>query len=403
VLARVLDESYDADVRSSVTALTVGRFATNAAYRFAVPFLATIASGLHITLGRLGVGLAIAEVMTLSAPLVGRLVERTARRRAMLVGLTGVIVGAVVAGFSRHLWMFVVGLSIISVAKMTYDVALNAYIADRVPFSIRSRVTSLTEISWALGMLVGVSSLALVVALSSWHVAYIVAAVAVVLAGGFLRRRLPPCPPASRDRTAGAPKPAWAPLSRVVLTAVCIAGLAGSVQFMLVTYGSWLTDRFHFRATGLAAVAFAFGGVELISAVTSTRKTDRWGKERSIVIGCSLMVPGAAVVGFGSHHLALVLGGLALFLLGFELAIISCVPLGAELTPTAPAYGLGAIVGAITAARALVTLPATAWYAHHGMAWSAIGAAVLAVVAAGAISARAPATDHGRRRTTPDR
>jgi predicted MFS family arabinose efflux permease len=396
VLARVLDESYDADVRSSVTALTVGRFTTNAAYRFAVPFLATIAAGLHVTLERLGVGLAVTEVMTLSAPLVGRLVERTARRRAMLVGLGGVAAGAVVAGLSRQLVVFVVGLSIISLAKMTYDVALNAYIADRVPFAVRSRVTSLTEISWALGMLLGVSSLALVVAVSSWHAAYIVAAVAVVAAGGFLRRRLAPSPPTARAHAAGAAKPAWAPRARVVLTAVCVAGLAGSAQFIFVTYGSWLTDHFGFSATDLAALSFAFGIVELISSVTSLRRTDRWGKERSIVIGCSLMVPGAAVVGFGSHHLGLMLGGLALFLLGFELAIISCVPIGAELTPTAPAYGLGAIVGAITAARALVTLPATAWYADHGMAWTAVGSVALALTAAAAISASRRSTVPGR-------
>jgi len=305
----------------------------------------------------------------------------------MLVGLFGVAGGAVIAGLAHHLAVFVVGLSLMSLAKMTYDVALNSYIADRVPFAIRSRVTSLTETSWALAMLIGVSSLALVVAVSSWHVAYVVVAVAVVAAAGFLGRALPATRAPVRAEHHAAPA-RWAPLAQVVLTAVCIAGLAGSAQFVFVTYGSWLTDRFGFSATALAGVTFALGAAELTSSVTSTRYTDRWGKERSILFGCALMVPGAALVGFGAHRLALVLGGLAVFLLGFELAIISCVPLGAELTPAAPAHGLGVIVGAITAARALVALQATAWYDRHGMTSTAIGAVALALVSAAAISAR---------------
>jgi MFS transporter, YNFM family, putative membrane transport protein len=187
----VLDESYAAEIRSSVTALTVGRLTSNAAYRFPVPFLATIADGLDVSLSRLGVGLAITEVVTLSAPLVGRAVERITRRRAMLIGLSGVALGALIAGLASQLAVFVVGLAVMSLAKMTYDVGLNAFIADRVPFAIRSRVTSLTETSWALGMLVGVSLLGLVVAVSSWNVAYVVAAVAVVASAGFLHRRLP--------------------------------------------------------------------------------------------------------------------------------------------------------------------------------------------------------------------
>jgi MFS transporter, YNFM family, putative membrane transport protein len=390
VLDRVLDESYAAEVRSSVTALTVARLTTNAAYRFPVPFLATIADGLHVSLGRIGVGLAITELFTLSAPLVGRAVERATRRAAMLTGLAGVALGALIAGASSELWMFVVGLAVLSLAKMTYDVGLNAFIADRVPFAIRSRVTSLTETSWALGMLLGVSSLGLVVAVSSWNVAYVVVAVAVVASAGFLRRRLPP-EQRPAPRHSDDPPPRWAPRRVVILTSVCIAGLAGSAQFVFVTYGAWLTDHFGFSAAALAGVSFAFGLVELTSSVVSTGRTDAWGKERSVVIGCTLMVPGAVVIGVGADHLGFLLAGLALFLLGFELAIISCVPLGAELTPTAPAHGLSVLIAAITGARALVVLPATAWYADHGLDLTAVGAATLAIISAVAISGRARA------------
>ncbi len=390
MLGRVLDETYDHDVRGNVTLLTVGRFAGNAAYRFPVPFLATIASGLHVSLGTLGVGLAITELVALSAPIVGRMVERTTRRTSMTAGLLGIAVGALLAAAATHLWVFVVALSILSVAKVTYDIALGGWIADRVPFEVRSRVISLTETSWSLGLLVGVSALALVVAVSSWNVAYVVIAAVVLGAAAALHRRLPheDHPGAVTAHEAQATRDNQSPWRLIIVTAAAVGALAGSAQFMFVTYGSWLEDEFDFTPAKLAAVTFGLGAVELVSSIVSVGRTDRWGKERCVVIGAALMAPGAAIVGIGAHHLPSMLGGLALFLMGFELAIISGLPLGALLTPGAPAKGLGMLIGGVTLTRAAVAIPATRWYEHHGMATSAIGSVVLAAIAATLITAR---------------
>ena len=56
---RLLDDTFAPEVRANVGVLTVARFVANTAYRFAAPFLAIIASGLGVTLGRLGVAVAV--------------------------------------------------------------------------------------------------------------------------------------------------------------------------------------------------------------------------------------------------------------------------------------------------------------------------------------------------------
>ena len=110
MLDRILDDSYPAVVRRSIVPLTVARLATNAVYRFAPPFLATIARGLDVDLADLGVALALTELAGLASPVVGRVIDRVPRRRAMVGGLAGIAVGRPIAGLSPGIVVFAVGL-----------------------------------------------------------------------------------------------------------------------------------------------------------------------------------------------------------------------------------------------------------------------------------------------------
>ena len=68
-------------------------------------------------------------------------------------------------------------------------------------------------------------------------------------------------------------------------------GLMAATQSLFVTFGPWLEDDFGVGAAGLAAVTFGIGGVELVASLTSAARTDRWGKERSVIAGAGVMVP----------------------------------------------------------------------------------------------------------------
>lgn len=390
MLGRFVDPSLPSEVRQHITVLTAARLVACAGYRFAPPFLATIASGLDVSLGTLGVALAIAELAGLTSPLIGRLLDGWDRRRGMAVGLAVLAAGGVMTATATHVATFAIGLLVLGVGKIAFDLGLGAWIADHVPFARRGRVVGLAETSWALGLLLGVSALALVVAAGSWRWGYAVAVVGVVVMATLVRTRL------TVDHTG--PRPAAAhtmdvgPSASIGLTgwitlAAMFALMSGS-QFAFVTFGSWLEHDFDFTARHLAAVTFGLGAAELAASTLSVRRTDVWGKERSIALGAAMMAPLGIGVAIAAGSLPAGLALLGAYVFAFEFAVVSTMPLGTHLVPGAPARGLGMLIGAGTCGRAVSSIAATAIYERHGFGWSMAAGSVAASITVAAILTR---------------
>ena len=368
-----------------VPTLTLARFAANAVYRYAPPFIATIARGLDVDIADIGVGLAIAEASGLASPLVGRLVDRIPRRVAMTGGMFGMAAGAVVAGASPGVAWFSVGLLILAITKIVFDVGLIAWTADHVPYERRGRVVGVIETSWALGLLIGVSALGVLTALTSWRWAYGAGAVGVLATGAILFVRVGP-DPVRQHVAVTAPTTRLAPGAWLAILGMF--GLMGAAQSLFVTFGPWLEDVFGFGTIGLAAVTFGIGGLELAASTTSAARTDRWGKERSVVRGTMLMIPcGLLLVAF-DERLAIGLIALGLFIAGFEFAIVSTIPIGAELVPGSPGRGVGTMVAWATIGRAAVAIPATRLFESYGLAPAALMAVGFATIACAAMTWR---------------
>ena len=381
MLGRRLDRSFAPEVRANVTAVTLGRLTGNAAYRFSGPFLGAIARGMHVTLGQIGVAVAVGETSGLLSPLTGRLVDRLAPRRAMWWGLVGVAAGASAAGSAPNLVAFAAGLFLLGWAKSVYDIGLGAWIAGHVAYERRSRVVGLTETSWALGLLVGVSLMGLITGVASPRWAYAAAAVVVVAMAGVLRHRLP------EDHTAEA-RPVGVRIGRISRSGMVVVGgmllLAAGAQALFVTFGSWLQDQHGFSSTTLAVVSFGLGAAELAASLTSAHRTDAWGKERSVAVGASAMVPAALALAAAQRVLPLGLAAVVVAIVMFEFAIVSGIALASELVPGSAARGLAWVVSATTLGRALVAIPATRLYQHLGIDGPAV---LTAVLAAGAVVA----------------
>lgn len=387
MLERILDDSYPAVVRRVIVPLTVARLTTNAVYRFAPPFLATIARGLDVDLADLGVALALTEAAGLASPVIGRLIDRVPRRRSMAGGLAGIAAGATVAGVSAGIVMFAIGLLLLALSKIVFDVGLISWTADHVPYERRGRVVGVIETSWALGLLIGVTSLGLVAAATSWRWSYIVGAAAVVAAAGILLARVEPegvTPPhhehdgavSARLRPSG-----WAAVAGLF-------GLMAAAQSVFVTFGPWLEDVFGFGTVGLAAVTFGIGALELAASSTSAVRTDRWGKERSVVRGTMIMVPCGLTLAAFDEQLAIGLLALGLFIGAFEFAIVSAIPIGAELVPGAAGRGIGTMIACGTVGRAVTAIPATRLYERFGLAPAALLGVAFAAIAGAAMLAR---------------
>lgn len=398
MLGRYLDDSYAPEVRRNITTVALSRLGANAVYRFSAPFLPTIASGLDVSLSRLGAAIAISEAVGLTAPLVGRRIDRRHHPTTMALGLVGVTAGALVAAAGPNIVWFVVGLVLLAVAKIVFDVALGAWTASHVPYERRGRVVGLVETSWALGMLVGVSTMGLVTALTSWRWGYVAGAVmttaavaAVVVRLGSEPRSVPAAyTPDALDEPHG---PGGIGRRGMWMVAAMFA-LTAAAQSLFFTFGAWLEDEFGFGAVALTAVTFGLGGLELVASTTSAARVDRWGKERSVVIGAGLMVPmGLALAAFGTSFVPGVLA-LGVFIALFEFSIVSSISIGSELVPGAPARGLSAVIAAATMGRAAAATPATWLYEQHGI-WvpALIGAAfasltVLCITRVAALPAR---------------
>lgn len=376
MLGRFLDDSFAPEVRTDVTALTVSRLAANSCYRYSAPFLATIARGLDVSLDQVGVALAIAELGGLCSPLTARLVDRWGQRSSMVGGLLAMVVGTTLAASSQGVAMFAVALVVLSQSKIVFDIGLGSWIATHVPYERRSVVVGITETSWALGLLVGVSAMGLVTSATNWRGAYVLAAagvltMATVVAARIPRHVAPSHHEAARSTQRRIGRAGW----------FAVAGsltLMASSQCVFVTFGGWLEDSFDFTPAALSAVTFALGLGELVSSVTSARRTDRWGKERSIAIGAGLMVPSAIGLTVWHDHLALGLVLLIVVVAGFEFAIVSSLALASTLVPGSPARGLGLMIGAGTLGRAIASVPATRLYEHSGLGWPAAMSAMLA-------------------------
>lgn len=408
MLGRSLDDSYPEPIRRNVTAVMVARLGANAVSRYLAPFLAVVASGLGVSIGAVGVAITVSELCGLLSPVIGRIVDGTSRRRAMTVGLVGVAFGAIVIASSASVLQLAVGLAVVSIFKMSFDMAHGAWITDYVAFHRRSRVVGLTEMSWALGLLLGVSTMGLVTAAWSWRAGYATAAVAVVVLAAVIFGRIEPGTgagvrsPAAPSMTIAdqdpdgalpaAAAPSVAALARLPaagwFAVLAVLAMSASSQALFVTFGPWLEDSAGIGAAGLAAVAFGLGGVELMASTLSTLRTDRWGKERSVIGGSALMVATGLALLIADHWVVAGMVVIAVFIGAFEFCIVSAIPIGGDLVPGRPAAGLGFIVAATTLGRSITTIPATRLYEAHGIAGTAALAVVMACGVTAAMAAR---------------
>lgn len=392
---RIIDASYAPIVRESIAPLTTSRLTANAAYRFAPPFIAIIAAGtagFDVSVVDVGIAISVSELTGFLAPALGWFVDRVSRRVAMALGLLGCITGTFVVAASPNVAVFAVGLTMINLLKSLYDLGMAAWIADHVEYEKRGRIVGITETSWALGLLLGVSAMGIVTALSSWRWGYVTGAIAVAVTGIWLDSRLRHDTVATvrRGRTRGdAPVHDSKMRGRSWFVPLSMFGLMGASQCMFVTFGAWLADDFGVGAFGLAAIGFVLGAVELASSLTSARKTDAWGKERSVLMGSVLMVPTALALALTSDFMYPGLLAIALLILGFEFAVVSMLPLATHLVPSAPGKGFGIVIGAGTFGRGVMSLVATAAYEYSGIAGAAIASIVCSVLAGAAIAAYA--------------
>ena len=387
MLGRTLDDTYPEAIRRDVTTIALARLSGHALYRYVGPFIAVVARGLDVTVSELGVALTITGISGFGAPIIGRIVDRLTRRAAIAGGLAGVAVGGFITAASTGLVWFTVGLFIVATLGMVLVVGAGAWIADHVPFERRGRVVGLVETAWALGLLVGVSALGLVTALASWRWAYATGAVAAAAIAVISWRRIDgsaTLPARSPDPVATGGPPLTTGVVRMSragwFAVLGVVGLVSASESLFVTFGAWLKDDFDVNDAVLAGATFALGAMELGASSLSSLRTDRWGKERSVIGGALVMMIAAAGLLTLQDWALPGMVAVALFIGCFEFSIVSAIPIAGDLVPGSPARGLALVMASSAIGRGITTIPTTWLYDHHGIGASATLAAGWALV-----------------------
>ena len=379
MLNRLLDDSFDKEIRRNITAVTVARLVANAAYRFAPLFLATIARGFDVSLSTLGFAIFVSELSGFASPFAGRIVDRLTHRNSMVLGLVGSAVGCTIAAVSTSPLMFAVGVTVLALTKQSFDLGLGAWIADHVPYNQRGKIVGLTETAWALGLLVGVSIMGLITAATNWRIGFAFAVLCLVVSMFVIFNRVTNEARVPHESRSTTPQRITGNSWLVVFAMFCIMC---SAQNLFVTFGAWLEDEFQFGAARLAVAGFSLGLVELVASVSSSRQTDKWGKERSIALGALLVIPGGIFLCLGSNNLIIGLIGVFIYFLGFEFSVVSLLSLATSLVPNSPGTGLGWVLGAGTLGRAVMAIIATHLFESFGVRGPALMGAFFGLLGA---------------------
>ena len=379
MLNRLLDDSFDKEIRRNITAVTVARLVANAAYRFAPLFLATIARGFDVLLSTLGFAIFVSELSGFASPFAGRIVDRLTHRNSMVLGLIGSAVGCTIAAVSTSPLMFAVGVTVLALTKQSFDLGLGAWIADHVPYNQRGKIVGLTETAWALGLLVGVSIMGLITAATNWRIGFAFAVLCLVVSMFVIFNRVTNEARVPHESRSTTPQRITGNSWLVVFAMFCIMC---SAQNLFVTFGAWLEEEFQFGAARLAVAGFSLGLVELVASVSSSRQTDKWGKERSIALGALLVIPGGIFLCLGSNNLIIGLIGVFIYFLGFEFSVVSLLSLATSLVPNSPGTGLGWVLGAGTLGRAVMAIIATHLFESFGVQGPALMGAFFGLLGA---------------------
>lgn len=385
MFARHIDNSYPEVVRTNLDRLVWGRLVSNSCYRFAPPFIAVIARGLDVSVAQMGVAFMIGEFAGLASPIIGRKVDRGNRLISMLTGIIGITLAIVLAATSVSLIMFAAAMFLLSGSKVLFDTSLIVWVNDHVEYERRGRIVGVIETSWALSLFIGVAIMGVATAVFSWRVGFLVGAAGMVITGFLIYSGLPhhdAHPPAHTSVKAKVPRSGYLVFASSFL-------LMGASQCLSITFGPWFEDEFNFSSGGLIAIVVVLGIFELVSSVTSSQVTDIWGKENSVQRGSLLMVAGALLMAGGAHISYVAVPMLVLFILGFEFALVSMLPLAANIVPSSGGIGLGLTVGAGTCGRAIFSTVSTSLYDSVGPIGPALTAAALSAITVVAIASYA--------------
>ncbi len=343
-----------------VGAAALSRLFLNTARRFVYPFAPVLSRGLGVPITAITSLIAINQVTGILSLFFGPLSDRWGYRTMMLAGLGMLAVGMLSGWLFPTYAVVMLALFLAGLGKSIFDPALQAYVAERVPYERRGLVIGVIEMSWSGATLLSIPLLGLLIQRAGWRAAFLVLGALGVLSVIILAWLMPGGEKSSfRSGVLSGIKAGWQKLARSRL-ALGALGYAFFVSMandnLFVVYGVWLEDRFGLSVVALGTATIAIGIAELAGESLTAFLSDRLGLKRSVIMGLILSGLGYAALPLAEQTLPLALVGLFLVFVTVEFSIVTSISLFTELLPDARATmmsgfiamsGMGRVAGAL--------------------------------------------------------
>lgn len=337
-----------------LAAITIARLLLNTGLRMVYPFAPALARGLGVPVTGIYQLVTIRNLVGFASPLFSPLSERYGRRP--------VIVGAVLLFSAGSGIVFIfpayrplgVTLSVIALAKVIYDPAIQAHVGDVVPYRQRGKAISVTELSWAGALLIGAPTVGWSISRFGWQSPFLFLGVLGLAAAVFLWRTIPD----GSGRTSRRPRLheiAATLKDHPVVWAACLYILLAMTanEILFIVYGDWMERSFGLSLTSLGVAAGVIGGAEVSGEIVVGWAVDHFGKRPVIITTGALTALLYVLIPFTSTALSPALATLFVLFLFFEITVVGGIPLMTELVPSARGVVMSMILAASALGRAL--------------------------------------------------
>lgn len=365
-------------INTTIGFLVLLRLVINTAFRFVYPFLPAISRGLGIPLTQAGFLVSARWIGSATVPLaIQSAGGGEARRKTIRIALTMFIGGLVVSVAFGAYWAALAGFAMFGLGRSMFDVTVQAYISDRVPYAERAKKIGYIELSWGGSLLIGAPAAGWAIDKMGWEAPFwalaVLALVGLSLSGLFLD--------VDRPFDPEAPRRLRLHKSSAALLVVFSFFSLGS-ELLFVVFGAWLEDSFSLSLSALGLSAVVLGIAELAGEGFTVAVTDRIGKKRSVLGGLTISIVTYSLMGVFATSQVIGLGMFALTLFGFEWTIVSSIPLASGMHETGRAKYLALGVVAMGLARSLGAAVAPSLFAAGGLTYPVILAVASNVLAA---------------------
>jgi len=349
-----MKEAKTAFKGSYLVLFSLSRFIINTAFRMVYPFLPTLARGVGVSFETITSAVAIRSSLGVAAPLISPATDRRGRKIGMLIGMALFVVAMGLMVIWRSYIALFLSLLLVGICKIVFDPAMQSFLGDHVDYQRRGLAVALTEFGWSGAFLIGMPFVAWMIFRAGWNAPFPILAalgLAVLLA---LWRILP------SDRMDHSGGPSFLSAVRSVLAqptalAALGAGLLMSSAYDTVTivFGAWLEQSFGLQVIALGTASALIGVAEFSGEGLVAGVSDRIGKRRTVVLGIALAAVTCAFLPLVSQTLPGALAALFLIYFGYEVAIVSAIPMMTELVPAARATVMGGNVAVLSLGRAV--------------------------------------------------